>query len=91
MAAFEGLSPSAARVVHWGAGLLLLWLGLRWFERANLYMPARALDSDPAAFGMPFDEVEVPTEDGVPLHAWFVAAPPAAQDAEPPVPTCENS
>jgi pimeloyl-ACP methyl ester carboxylesterase len=58
--------------------LALLW---GWFS-AGLVMkltrfPIQVL---PGAFGRPFQDVEIPTEDGVALKGWFVPAP-APSDA----------
>jgi pimeloyl-ACP methyl ester carboxylesterase len=70
--------------------LVLLWLGLRWFERANLYIPSREFDFTPDVYGMPFEDVRIVTTDGVRLHGWYsdAAAPDtrvlAAED--PPLP-----
>ncbi|MFA6004849.1 MAG: alpha/beta hydrolase, partial [Elusimicrobiota bacterium] len=50
----------------------LAWLGLRWFERANLYFPKRQMDSDPGLIGLGFEDLRLAAEDGTALHAWFV-------------------
>ncbi|MFA5139001.1 MAG: alpha/beta hydrolase [Elusimicrobiota bacterium] len=51
--------------------VVLLWLGLRWFERANLYAPSKEFDFTPAVYGMPFEDVQLVSADGVRLHGWY--------------------
>ncbi|MBI4678371.1 MAG: alpha/beta hydrolase [Elusimicrobia bacterium] len=73
-------SPASQTALHhalWGVGLAgALWLGLRWFERANIYFPSRTLDMDPASAGLKFEEVRAETADGVAVHGWFVSDRP---------------
>lgn len=59
------------RVVQIVLACLLLWAGLRWFERLNLYIPSAEMVENPGTYAMPFEEVELTTSDGVRLHAWF--------------------
>lgn len=59
-----------------GAGLL--WLMLRWFEHANVYLPSRTLAVGPESLGRPFEEVTLVTSDDRRLHGWFF---PAAADS----------
>ena len=59
-------------LVYSAASLALLWMGLRWFERANLYFPDRTLTSHPGTYGIPYDTVWLKAADGVRLHGWFV-------------------
>ncbi len=54
----------------------MLWLMLRWFERANVYQPTRSLWVQPDVLGRPFEEVWLTTRDGVRLHGWFFSAHP---------------
>jgi fermentation-respiration switch protein FrsA (DUF1100 family) len=56
----------------WLLAIPLLWLGLRWFERANLYFPSRTLEADPGLLGLPFEDLRLTAADGTSLHAWFV-------------------
>jgi hypothetical protein len=56
----------------WLLAIPLLWLGLRWFERANLYFPSRSLAADPGLLGLPFEDLRLTAADGVSIHAWFV-------------------
>ncbi len=55
-------------------GAVAAWAGLRWFEKANLYIPDRQLTILPATFGLAYENVDFTAEDGVRLHAWFVPA-----------------
>ena len=32
--------------------LLLIWLGIRWFEQRSVYVPSRTLDASPADVGL---------------------------------------
>ncbi|MBI5239631.1 MAG: alpha/beta hydrolase [Elusimicrobia bacterium] len=68
-----GLVPRLARV---GLLLGLLWLGLRWFERVNIYHPGRTMAAVPGTFGLAHEEVALTAEDGTRLHGWFLPAAP---------------
>lgn len=50
----------------------LLWLGLRWFERVNIYHPGKAFSAVPGTFGLAHEEVWLTAEDGTRLHGWFL-------------------
>jgi len=63
---------AASKVVYWGIVLGLLWAGLRWFERANLYIPSREHLFHPGTYGIAYEDVDFQAADGTPLHAWFV-------------------
>jgi fermentation-respiration switch protein FrsA (DUF1100 family) len=45
---------------------------LRWFERANVWRPSRAMVATPTDAGLPYEEVYVVTPDGVRIHGWYV-------------------
>ena len=60
----------------WLVGAGLLWLGLRWFERANLYFPQKSLEGDPGLFNLPFENLALVAKDGTALHGWFVPLKP---------------
>jgi hypothetical protein len=68
-----GLLPRLAK-----AGLLLglLWLGLRWFERVNVYHPGKAFSAVPGTFGLAHEEAEFEAADGTRLHGWFIPEAP---------------
>jgi fermentation-respiration switch protein FrsA (DUF1100 family) len=60
----------------WLLTIPALWLGLRWFERANLYSPSRDLPADPGALGLAFEDLDITAADGTKVHAWFVPLEP---------------
>ena len=64
-------------------GAAAAWAGLRWFEKANLYIPDRQLTILPATFGLAYENVDFTAEDGVRLHAWFVPASTAPTKGSP--------
>jgi fermentation-respiration switch protein FrsA (DUF1100 family) len=39
-----------------------------------LYFPVRAIEYTPQEAGLPFDDIEIPTEDGERLHGWWIPA-----------------
>lgn len=61
-----------------GVGLapLGLFLLLRWFERANVYQPARLHRLSATILGRPFEDLTLVARDGTRLHAWFFPATP---------------
>jgi uncharacterized protein len=44
-------------------------------ERGLIYHPSTTLEGTPAALGLPFEDVEVTTADGVDIHGWLVPGP----------------
>jgi len=66
----RGLRQAALLIALLAAG----WVGLRRFETANLYHPAREFAVIPQTFGLPHEEVALRAEDGVALHGWFLPA-----------------
>lgn len=54
---------------------LVLWAFFRWFERANVYQPSRRWAQTPEAAGWRWEDLRLPTKDGVTLSAWFLPAP----------------
>ena len=64
---------------HWLPWLLclpLLWMGLRWFERRNLYFPSRNVEGNPGLLGLGYVDLRLTAADGARLHAWFVPLKP---------------
>lgn len=51
------------------------FLFIRWFERANLYMPFRQIEAYPDRFGMDYEEYFYQTPDGEELNAWYLPSP----------------
>jgi fermentation-respiration switch protein FrsA (DUF1100 family) len=72
--------PLAALVLT----LAALWISLRWFENAMVFVPSRPLDALPGAYGLPFERVPLTASDGVRLDAWWIPGP----RAESPVMLC---
>lgn len=64
------------RRLGWGLVPLGLFLLLRWFERANVYQPARVLRVSAAVLHRPFEDVTFTARDGTRLHGWFFPAAP---------------
>ena len=46
----------------WLLAIPLLWLGLRWFERVNLFFPGRGMEADPGALGLHFEDLRLTAE-----------------------------
>ena len=65
-------------VVYWLTAALLFWIFLRWFERANLYFPSRALAAHPGSLGLKYEELKLKTEDGASIHGWYVENAPGS-------------
>lgn len=55
--------------------LLLIWIGLRWFEQRAVYVPSRVIDTTPAEVGLAYEEVDFFAEDAVRLHGWWIPHP----------------
>jgi fermentation-respiration switch protein FrsA (DUF1100 family) len=74
MATFGSLLMSLAAAYL--AICVLLWL----FQERMLFLPGipgRAVDTTPQAVGVPYEEVAIPTPDGLRLHGWWIPAPGA--------------
>jgi len=57
--------------------LAAVWIGLRWFENAMVFVPARTIDALPGAYGLAFERVALTASDGVRLDAWWLPGPKA--------------
>jgi hypothetical protein len=61
------------------AGLLLvaalLWIGLRFFERAMVFVPSRERIAHPGTVGLPYETLTLVASDGVRLRAWWIPGP----------------
>lgn len=70
------------------AALLLvpavLWIGLRFFERALIFHPARKMWSHPGTVGLAYEPLKLTANDGVVIAAWWIPGP----SAEAPVMLC---
>ncbi len=67
----------------WGGiaitAILALKLLVLLAEPHLTFMPVSTLPVDPGRFGLAFEAVAIPTEDGETLHAWFIPARPGAR------------
>jgi uncharacterized protein len=71
------MAPETARLlilVKVAVVVAMLWFGLRWFERTNLYYPTRTLEAHPGSYGMAYEEFRVKTRDGETIHGWVIPA-----------------
>ena len=55
-----------------------------FLHRQLVFFPDPVVTRTPAAAGLPFQEVQFSTADGVKLHGWFIPAPAATRPADPP-------
>ena len=60
-------------IVLIGAVIFFFFL-FRWFERKQIYFPAREIEFTPEAIGLPFEDVYFNAGDGVRLNGWFIPA-----------------
>lgn len=63
-----------AYAIKTAAVLSLSWVGLRWFERSQLYFPTREMAVTPGTLRLDYEEAMFQTRDGNPLHGWFIPA-----------------
>ena len=57
-----------------GGAWLLACVGLYFFQERFIYYPLAELTGDPGLVGLDWEEVDLQSEDGVRLHAWWVPA-----------------
>lgn len=57
--------------------ILFLYLFLRWFERANVWMPRRELVTDPSQAGFQYEETFLQTPDHISIQCWYMPHPNA--------------
>ena len=53
----------------------LLWLGLRFFERAMVFVPSREMIAHPGTVGLAYETLSLKASDGVVLKAWWIPGP----------------
>ena len=67
--------------LHFLAGAVLaaalLWIGLRFFERAMVFAPSRVMWAHPGTVGLAYEALSLKTSDGVTLRAWWIPGPSA--------------
>jgi fermentation-respiration switch protein FrsA (DUF1100 family) len=61
--------PFLAGLVLVGA---LLWIGLRFFEKAMVFAPSRTMWAHPGTVGLPYEKLSLTASDGVVLRAWWI-------------------
>ncbi len=66
------------RLVLGLAGLIVVWVMLRWLERHLVYFPSTHLVASGDELGRPVEDVFFVARDGVRLNGWFY---PAAKDS----------
>lgn len=49
-----------------------LWIGLRRFERAMVFIPTKTMYAHPGAVGLPFERLWLTASDGARLRAWWI-------------------
>lgn len=69
------MKPSSAAAVLLVA--VLLWIGLRAFERSLVFVPSRAMLAHPGTVGLAFETLTLTSGDGVRLRAWWIPGPSA--------------
>lgn len=57
--------------------IVLFLIFVRYLENTSVFYPQRTLDATPDDLGLPFDNVEITTQDHVKLHGWLIKAPSA--------------
>jgi hypothetical protein len=68
------------KVPFWVAGALLaLWALTRLLEPRLTWFPVREVHADPAAHGLPFEDVSVTSGDGVRLRGWYCLPAPGTE------------
>ena len=68
MSGSRGLRQTVLIIALLAAG----WIGLRWFEKANIFIPGHQFAAMPATFGLHHEEVALTSADGLKLHGWFI-------------------
>jgi fermentation-respiration switch protein FrsA (DUF1100 family) len=52
-----------------------LWVVVRWMQPRMAFFPWPGIQRTPSAAGIPFNDLEITTEDGVRLHGWWMEHP----------------
>lgn len=58
-------------------GVAVIWIGLRFFERAMVFVPSRAMLAHPGTVGLAYEPLFLTASDGVRLRAWWIPGPAA--------------
>jgi fermentation-respiration switch protein FrsA (DUF1100 family) len=54
----------------------LLSSGCNWFIESQVFFPDKTIVQTPAEIGLPFEDIQFNSSDGVGLHGWLVPASP---------------
>ncbi len=71
-------------VIAFTLGLAALWIGLRAFERAMVFVPSREMRAHPRTVGLKYEPFFLTASDGVRLSAWWIPG----KSADAPVLLC---
>ncbi|MCA9408062.1 MAG: alpha/beta hydrolase [Candidatus Omnitrophica bacterium] len=52
--------------------IIVLIVYVRYIESVSLFHPVRDIDSMPADFGLPFEDVFLTTQDDIKIHGWYI-------------------
>jgi alpha-beta hydrolase superfamily lysophospholipase len=63
-----------AKWIRLFAGLLAIYLVLRWFEHHQVYQPGREMETSGGELGRPFEDTYFSATDGCKLNGWFFTA-----------------
>jgi len=53
-----------------GFGLIVGYV--RYLEKRNLFYPMKVIEYNPSIYKMPFEEINLKTEDGLAINGWFI-------------------
>lgn len=67
------MKPSSAAALLLVAALI--WIGLRAFERAMVFVPSREMLGHPGTVGLAYEVLTLTASDGVRLRAWWIPGP----------------
>ena len=56
----------------------LIWIGLRLFEKAMVFIPSREMLAHPGTVGLAYEPLFLTASDGVRLRAWWIPGPAEA-------------
>ena len=65
-------------LVMTGVALVAFYFLVRHLEANGVFYPGKELRVYPSAMQLPYDDVFMPTSDGLKINAWFIKNPKAA-------------
>ena len=69
--------PAVRLLVYVLIGVAIFKCLVWWLEPRMAFFPSRGVQETPAAAGLPFVDLAIPTSDGETLHAWWLEHPSA--------------